>query len=203
MKKLISILLIISTTLGFGISDLGFADDLSAAASAKAEYRLGPYDVIDIQILNHAELTAKSAITPDGQISLPLIGFVEVQGKTLRGLDIFLTGQYSAYIENPHLIINLTPKPIYVVQHDRKKNEWDVRTAKSIDEAKAYMGPEFPVGAIHAVPAGRQESPSTIEHGSVYKVNSGKEPDWWEDNWYKVLTATAVVVSIVNSTRKW
>jgi hypothetical protein len=42
-----------------------------------------------------------------------------------------------------------------------------------------------------------------VEHGGVYKVDSGKEPDWWEDNWYKVLTATAVVVGVISTTRKW
>lgn len=189
MKKLISIILIACLMTPY---QPVMASDLSAEASpqtqAKAEYIIGPYDTLDIQILNHSELSAKATITPDGQISLPLLGFVEVQGKTLRSLDSFLTEQYSAYIQDPHLVINLTPKPIYVVQYDRKKLEWDVKTAKSVDEAKAFAGPN---------------QLATIEYGGVYKVDSGKQPDWWEDNWYKVLTATAVVVGVISTTRKW
>lgn len=175
MKKLISILLIACLIIPY-------------QPVMASEYIIGPYDTLDIQILNHSELAAKATITPDGQISLPLLGFVEVQGKTLRGLDAYLTEQYSAYVQNPHLVINLTPKPIYVVQYDRKKLEWDVKTAKSVDEAKAFAG---------STPL------ATIEHGGVYQVNSGKTPDWWEDNWYKVLTATAVVVGVISTTRKW
>lgn len=186
MKKIISVI----TVLVFVFCNIPFAiaDDLSAEALAKAEYRIGPYDTLDIQVLNHSELAAKATITPDGQISLPLLGFVQVQGKTLRGLNDYLTEQYSAYIKDTNLVINLTPKPIYVVQYDRKKLEWDVKTAKSVDEAKAFAGPT---------------QIATIEHGGVYKVDSGKTPDWWEDNWYKVLTATAVVVGVISTTRKW
>jgi len=175
MKKLISIILIACLMIPY---QPVFA----------SEYIIGPYDVLDIQILNHSELAAKATITPDGQISLPLLGFVQVQGKTLRGLNDYLTEQYSAYIKDPNLVINLTPKPIYVVQYDRKKLEWDVKTAKSVDEAKAFAG---------------STQIATIEHGGVYKVDSGKSPDWWEDNWYKVLTATAVVVGVISTTRKW
>ena len=164
-----------------------------------AEYVIGPYDVLDIQILNHSELAAKATITPDGQICLPLLGFVEVQGKTLRSLHEFLTEQYSAYIKDPNLVINLTPKPIYIIQRDYKKKDWDVKTAKSIDEAHAYAG--NPVSGVSVGANGH--SPISIEHGGVYEVPIGKSPDWWEDNWYKVLTATAVAVGIYNATRKW
>ena len=161
---------------------------VSVMPAFATEYIICPYDILDIQILNHSELASKATITPDGQICLPLLGFVVVQGKTLRGLHELLTEQYSAYIKDPNLVINLTPKPIYIIQHDDKKKDWDVKTAKSVDEAKALAGPN------HL---------ANIDHGGVYEVPIGKSPDWWEDNWYKVLTATAVVIGIVSTTRKW
>lgn len=201
MKRIISVMLIGSLLIT--MCPMGFA----------GEYIIGPYDILEISVLNHSELAAKATITPDGQISLPLLGFVEVQGKTLRGLDAFLTERYSAYIQDPHLVINLTPKPIYIIQYDRKKMDWDVRTAKSIDEARAYANDPVSGVSVAGVPVGanggspstiaHDGSPSAIVHGGVYKVNSGKEPDWWEDNWYKVLTATAVVVGVISTTRKW
>lgn len=193
MKKIISVI----TVLVFVFCNIPFA--------IANEYRIGPYDILEISVLNHSELAAKATITPDGQISLPLLGFVEVQGKTLRGLDAFLTERYSAYIQDPHLVINLTPKPIYIIQYDRKKMDWDVRTAKSIDEAQAYMGNVSPLsrGDVASPELVEGSSDRGVIHGGIYKVNSGKEPDWWEDNWYKVLTATAVVVGVISTTRKW
>jgi|GEM_PF-5056473 len=72
MKKLISIILIACLLIPY---QPVMATDLSAVASppaiAKAEYMIGPYDTMEIQILNHSELTAKTTVTPDGQISYP------------------------------------------------------------------------------------------------------------------------------------
>ena len=84
------------------------------------------------------------------------------------------------------MLVYLTPRPIYVIQHDVKKNAWEVKAAKSVDEARAFAGldPTF-----------------TIEHGKVYKVTMSKKPDWWESNWYKVITAPAVIVGIYSSVK--
>ncbi len=153
---------------------------LVTSSSIAGEYVLGPYDTLEINILDHSELKAKATITPDGQISLPLIGFVKVSSLSLQSLEAVLKAKYMAYIKDPSITIDLTPKPIYVIQHDLKKNVWDVKAAKSIDEANAFMG-----------------------SGESYSVNVGKQPDWWEDNWTKVVSATAVIVGIVNVTRKW
>jgi hypothetical protein len=68
-----------------------------------------------------------------------------------------------------------------VIQHDLKKNIWDVKEAKSIDEARALAGRNYT---------------SQISNGDIVSVEVGQKPDWWEDNWYKVLTGAAVAVGI-------
>lgn len=174
MKKLICLGLIMA----FAVSNLAFA----------AEYRLGPYDTIELGIVNHPELTMKQTISPDGQASLPLLGVVSAEGQTLNDFQKYLTDCYSAYIDNPQVTINLTPKPIYVVQYDLKKDTWEVKMAKSVDEANALIG----------APTSNLE----LRTSNVYKVSMGSKPDFWESNWYKVITATAVLVSINSALRK-
>lgn len=82
-------------------------------------------------------------------------------------------------------MVYLTPRPIYVVQYDLKKDTWEVKTAKSVDEAAAYLG--------------LSTSDIGLPTSDVYKVSMGTKPDFWESNWYKVLTATAVAVGIYSS----
>ncbi len=164
-----------------------------------AEYILGPYDGLEVEIVNHPEFTAKTTIAPDGQICLPGYGVIYVKGKTLKQLHGLLTEKYKDKIKDFSVTINLIPRPIYVIQHDLKKNEWDVKTAKSIDEARAFLGQDSsPVKGEMS-----EGQRGLIEHGGIYTVNSGKQPDWWEDNWTKVISGTAVIVGIVNVTRKW
>jgi hypothetical protein len=184
MKKGICVFLIILHSLVIGNWSLVIAD----------EYILGPYDTLKLEVVNHPELKTEQTVTPDGQVSLPLLGVVPVRGKSIRGLQQFLTEGYQAYIEKPQLTINLTPRPIYVVQYDLKKNTWEVKKAGSIDEARAFAGlaPSIVEGLDPTL---------TIEHGNVYKVTMSKKADWWEDNWYKVITATAVLVGIYSTVR--
>jgi polysaccharide export outer membrane protein len=174
MKRFIAVFLMILHLLVIGNWSLVIAD----------EYRLGPYDTLELEVINHPELKTRQTITPDGQASLPLLGVVSVEGKTLKGLHDFLTTNYAAYIEKPQLTINLTPKPIYVIQYDLRKDTWEVKKAASVDEAKALTGIEPTLA---------------IEHGKVYRVTMGKRADWLEDNWYKIITATAVAAGIYST----
>jgi hypothetical protein len=197
MKKLISILLLVIFNLSFVIPSL--SRDLSLAdvypEHSREEYRLGAYDTIELGVVNHPELAIKQTISPDGKASLPLLGVVSAEGQTLQSFQKLLTDNYSAYIDNPQITINLTPKPIYVVQYDLKKDTWEVKMAKSIDEARAYadLAPSVVEGLDPTL---------TVEHGNVYKVTMSKKPDFFEDNWYKVLTGAAVLVGIYSTVRK-
>ena len=177
MKKPICLFLIISTLLGFGISDFGFA----------AEYLLAPNDQLEIRLIGQKDLDTKQAVAPDGTISLPLLGRVTAQGQTLKGFNNYLTAEFAKYIKNPQVVVYLTPRPIYVIQHDAKKNTWEVKKADSIDEARALAGGNYA---------------SEIKHGDIITAEVGKQSDWWEDNWYKVLTGTAVAVGVYATLHK-
>lgn len=173
MKKLISLILISC----FLLTIPAFA----------TEYRLAPSDQLEIKIINQKNLDTKQAIAPDGSISLPLVCRVEVQGKTLDELDQLLKSEYAKYIQKPQIVVYLTARPIYIVQHDLKKNTWEVKEAKSIEEARALVGKNYS---------------GEIKYGDTIVVNVGNKPDFWEDNWYKVLTATAVAVGIYATLNK-
>jgi polysaccharide export outer membrane protein len=170
MKKIVSVSLIVLNLIVLG--NLSFA----------SEYRLGPYDTLELDVINHPELKTKQTVAPDGQVSLPLLGVVSVEGQSLKGFQRFLTNNYSAYLDKPQVVIGLTPKPIYVVQYDLKKDTWEVKKASSIDEAKAYLG--FSTSDVG------------LPTSDIYKITMGSKPDFWEDNWYKVLTGAAVAVGI-------
>ena len=57
------------------IAILGFSSAIFAT------YTLKPGDTVDIKVVWHEELTSKQVITPDGTISIPLLGRVDVENK--------------------------------------------------------------------------------------------------------------------------
>lgn len=76
-----------------------------------------------------------------------------------------------------------TPKllPVYVVIHDKSKDTIELKICATVEEAKALTGQE------------------NIKPGDTVRMETGKEDDWWQENWYKVLTGAAIVIGLFNS----
>ena len=148
------------------------------------EYILGPNDQLEINIIGQPDLTTKQVVTPDGTISLPVIGRIKVSGLTLNQLDEYLSAEFAKYIQKPKIIVYLTARPIYVIQHDIKKNTWDVKAAGSIEEARALAGEKYT---------------GDISYGDIVNVEVSRKPDFFEENWYKIITAGAVLVGIYST----
>ncbi len=80
-------------------------------------YHLGPNDVIAVSVYLHPELSVPlqgvsgtingALITGDGNVQLPLIGNVEVGGKTLAQAQRIITADYSTYIDDPKVAVEL------------------------------------------------------------------------------------------------
>jgi polysaccharide biosynthesis/export protein len=81
------------------------SSDLNAAKTDTPE-RLGPNDQITLYSEQVTELSGKSyRIGPDGLISLPLLGDVQAQGKTVRDLETGLSEQLKHFYVAPQVTV--------------------------------------------------------------------------------------------------
>jgi len=196
MKALLSILL---TTLIITLTVT-----LSPVRSYPTQYTLAPGDKLEINIIGHKNLNTTQTIDPDGKISLPMLGILSVTGKTRHELHTELTEAYLPYIKTPQLVIILTTRPIYIVQNNLRNNTWKIHEAKTKEEARAYIGSDTSKALVldslgpAAKVTGTMES-HTLRHGDIISVNMENEPDFLEKNWYKLITATAVIIGITQA----
>jgi polysaccharide export outer membrane protein len=63
----------------------------TAQRAARADYTVGPEDVLAITVVGEAEFTNKYRIGRDGSFEFPYLGSVRAAGQTLRGLEELLT----------------------------------------------------------------------------------------------------------------
>jgi polysaccharide biosynthesis/export protein len=71
-------------------------------------YRLGAGDIIAIHVDKHPEDSVeKVTVSPVGQVYYPLLGNVNVAGKTLAQLQEYFTTSVSEYIREPRLTLSL------------------------------------------------------------------------------------------------
>jgi polysaccharide export outer membrane protein len=70
------------------------------------DYLLGPGDLLQITVFEAKELDTTARVSSRGQITLPLLGQVEVKGLSAREAEIMIENRYREnYIKNPHVSI--------------------------------------------------------------------------------------------------
>lgn len=87
-----------------------------ADPSGLQEYRLGPGDRLSIVVFGQDDLSGELAVDGQGRISMPLIGQVQAQNKTVDELQQIVTDLLSVdYLIDPRISVEVTNyRPFYI-----------------------------------------------------------------------------------------
>jgi polysaccharide export outer membrane protein len=168
-------------------------------------YRLGPEDVISVEVFNQERYSRKSiAIPPSGRISLQLIkGGVFVNGKTVEEVAAIITKHYDEYIIDPQVTVFLDKASSYRYSVIGDVGQPGVRLMNhrmTVTEALAEAGGVLATGDRSKVVVLRRKNsggnfdPIIVNVSAIYK---GKAPD----NTYLVPGDQIVVPG--NKLKKW
>lgn len=90
----------------------------SAAAQDENNYRLRPMDLLKVQVFDQPTLEREVRISQDLTIALPLIGSLDVRGRSIRELERLVTALYANdYLVNPQVniaIVEYAPRSVNV-----------------------------------------------------------------------------------------
>lgn len=119
----------------------------SVAAAAQApttDYVVGPQDVLMITVFNEPTLTGRFTVEADGTINYPLVGRVQVGGKTLRAIQEDLTSRLGAnYLRNPQVTIlvdQFRSQSIFVLGEVRQPGKHVISGNLTLLEALSQAG---------------------------------------------------------------
>jgi polysaccharide export outer membrane protein len=74
----------------------------------ESEYRVGPKDLIQVQVENFAELSQTVRVNADGTIRLPYLGRIAAEGKTTEELaDSIAAGLRGDYLKEPKVTVTV------------------------------------------------------------------------------------------------
>lgn len=82
--------------------------DKSNAPRVANDYIIGPSNVLAINVWKDTELSRTVLVRPDGRISLPLIGELEVSGLTAGKVQDLIAQRLSPYISKPQVTVIVT-----------------------------------------------------------------------------------------------
>jgi polysaccharide biosynthesis/export protein len=82
--------------------------DVPAHSAADESYRIGPQDVLQIDVWKEPEITRQIPVRPDGKISLPLLNDVQAEGLTAMQLAGSIRQGLTKYLTNPQVTVTVT-----------------------------------------------------------------------------------------------
>jgi len=76
--------------------------------AADLSYRIGPQDILRVDVWKETEISRSVPVRPDGKISLPLLNDVQASGLTAMELANVITEGLKKFINNPQVTVTVS-----------------------------------------------------------------------------------------------
>jgi polysaccharide export outer membrane protein len=90
------------------VANKGQGASQSQAAENDAEYKIGPQDVLRIDVWKEPDISRAVPVRPDGKISLPLLNDVQAAGLTAMQLAGVISDGLKKFINNPQVTVSVS-----------------------------------------------------------------------------------------------
>lgn len=119
---------------------VGFTHIVGAAQVG--EYRLGPGDLIKIQVFGESDLTVQTRLPGSGKLSYPFLGEINVAGQTVRQLrNTIANGLAGKYVKNPDVqVYILEYRPVYITGEVKKPGGYPYVPGLTVIKAVSLAG---------------------------------------------------------------
>ena len=94
----------------FSMITLAAEEKFAGASTNPENYKIGPEDILEISVWKEEELQREVLVRPDGGISFPLAGDVQVAGKTPNEVKQEITARIHQYI--PEAVVSVSVKTV-------------------------------------------------------------------------------------------
>jgi len=116
--------------------------------SFNAVYQIGPTDVLGIKVFGEDNLSNNYTVDSDGSITFPLIGRIQVAGKTTREIEEHVTKLLAPdYIRRAQVSVEIATyrsRSIYVIGEVRNPGRYSIQGPQTLLEVIAHAGSTTP-----------------------------------------------------------
>lgn len=120
-----------------------WVDELPSGALKPAEYQVAPGDRLVVNVWNQPPLSGEVLVRPDGSITLPLVGDVQVAGSTPKQAGEAVARKLSGLVVEPHVAVSLsgTREPtVSVLGEVQQAGTFPLRPGEGVLEVLARAG---------------------------------------------------------------
>ena len=153
----------------------------TATNLGEAEYRIGPQDMLQIDVWKEPEITRTIPVRPDGKISLPLLNDVQAAGLTSLELAATIREDLKKYLNNPQVTVTvmaINSRRVYVTGEAGRPGALPLLPNMTVLQALSSSGGFSQFAKTKNIYILRQEGGKQVKIPFNYKgVLAGKKPD--------------------------
>ncbi|HEY0686203.1 MAG TPA: polysaccharide export protein EpsE [Steroidobacter sp.] len=114
-------------------------------AAADSDYRLGPGDLLRVNVFGSPELSGEVRVSESGNITYPLVGQVPVSGKSPAQVEALLVDAFvqGGYLKQPQvtvLVMEYLSQKVSVLGHVTKPGQYTLQSASRVLDLLAEAG---------------------------------------------------------------
>lgn len=148
------------------------------ASQNDAEYKIGPQDLLRIDVWKEAEISRTVPVRPDGKISLPLLNDMQAAGLTPMQLSAAIAEGLKKYVQNPQVTVSvaeINSRRVYVTGEVTKPGAFPLLPDMTVLQALSGSGGFTQFAKLKGIYVLRMENGKQVKHPVNYKdVVSGK-----------------------------
>ena len=157
------------------------ATEVSKVAVNDAEYKIGPQDILRVDVWKEPEISRTVPVRPDGRISLPLLNDVQAAGLTPMQLAAVVAEGFKKYITSPQVTVSVTEinsRRVYVTGEVTRAGAFPLLPNMTVLQALSSSGGFTQFARLKNIYVLRVEEGKQVKHPFNYKdVVSGKRPE--------------------------
>jgi len=143
-----------------------------AVSAAEPEYKIGPQDVVQIDVWKEPEISRTIPVRPDGKISVPLLHDVQAAGLTAMELAASLRDGLSKYLNNPQVNVTVTQinsRRVYLTGEVNRAGAISLLPNMTVLQALASGGGFTQFAKMKNIYVLRTENGKQVKHPFNYK----------------------------------
>jgi len=144
----------------------------AAKPAAEAEYKIGPQDVVRIDVWKEPEISRTIPVRPDGKISLPLLNDVQASGLTAMELAGAIREGLSKYLTSPQVTVTvaeINSRRVYVTGEVNRAGSMPLLPNMTVLQALSGAGGFTQFAKLKGIYVLRNENGKQVKYPFDYK----------------------------------
>lgn len=157
------------------------AKTVSATIATDPAYKIGPQDVLRIDVWKEPDISRLVPVRPDGKITLPLLNDVQAAGLTPVQLSVKISEGLKKFITNPQVTVGVTEinsRRVFVNGEVTRAGAFPLLPNMTVLQALSSAGGFTQFARVKNIYVLRMEDGKQVKHPFNYKdAISGKHPE--------------------------